>query len=142
LPKGHTKRYRWGVNRARRRVRAWATVWLVCQLAAVSAFVPRDCCAAHRPAAMAPQSQTGHGSHEGHGAHGGHQPVGHDDQDCVMRGVCNGPLDAIATLFMGPGLPLQPFTLLDTTTAGAGPPAADASALDSLRLPSTPPPRV
>lgn len=132
--------YNQRVNRVRRRLQAWATLWLVCQLAAVSAFVPRDCCAHHRPAAMAAQSQTGHGSHGGHGAHLGHQPVDHDS-DCVMRGVCNGPLDAIATLFMGPGLPLPPFTLLDTTTAVAGPRAADASALDSLRLPSTPPPR-
>ena len=132
--------YNQPVNRVRRRLHTCATLWLVWQLAAVSAFVPRDCCAAHRPAALTAQSQTGHGSHEGHGAHGGRQPVDHD-QDCVMRGVCNGPLDAIATLFMGPGLPLQPFALLDTTTAVAGPHAADASALDSLRLPSTPPPR-
>ena len=129
--------YNQHVNRARQRVRRWATVWLVCQLAAVSAFVPRDCCAKHRPAATAAQSQNDHG---GHGAHHAPQPVNHD-RECVMRDACNGPLDAIATLFMGPGLPLQPFTLLDTTSAVAGPRPADARALDSLRLPITPPPR-
>jgi hypothetical protein len=112
-------------------------VWLVCQLAAVSAFVPRDCCAAHRQKATAASS---HSHHDGHAAHTAQPPVNHD-RECVMRDACNGPLDAIATLFMGPGLPLQPFTLLDTTTAVAGPPAVDANALDSLRLPSTPPPR-
>ena len=52
-----------------------------------------------------------------------------------MRGTCNGPLDAIATLFMAPGLPLQPFTLLDDGAPRPGLRQADASAIDILRLP-------
>ena len=116
----------------------WATVWLVCQLAAVSAFVPRDCCAAHRRAATVAGS---HATHGGHAAHHSPRPT-HDDRSCVMRGTCNGPLDAIATLFMAPGLALQPFTLLDDAAPRPGLHQADASAIDSLRLPNTPPPRV
>ena len=38
------------MNILRRHVRLWATAWLVLQAASLSAFVPRDCCAAHRPA--------------------------------------------------------------------------------------------
>jgi hypothetical protein len=113
-------------------------VWLVCQLAAVSAFVPRDCCAEHRAAATATKS---HGAHGGHAAHLSHQPS-HDDRACVMRGTCNGPLDAIATLFMAPGLPLQPFALLDDGAPRPGLRPADASAIDGLHLPTTPPPRI
>ena len=128
------RQYRVDVNRVRRRVRAWATVWLVCQLTAVSAFVPRDCCAEHRRLATVSES------HGAHGAHHHHRPV-HDDRSCVMRGTCNGPLDAIATLFMAPGLPLQPFTLLDDGAPRRGLRQADASAIDSLHLPATPPPR-
>lgn len=130
--------YRGRVNRVRRHVRVWATVWLVCQLAAVSAFVPRDCCAEHRAAATATES---HGAHGGHAAHLSHRPS-HDDRSCVMRGTCNGPLDAIATLFMAPGLALQPFTLLDDGVPRPGLRQADPSAIDSLHLPTTPPPRI
>jgi hypothetical protein len=81
-----------------------------------------------------------HGAHGGHGAHHAHPPV-HDDRNCVMRGTCNGPLDAIATLFMAPGLALQPFALLDDGEPRPGLRPADASVIDSLRLPNTPPPR-
>lgn len=37
----------------RRRVRLWTTLWLILQAGTLSAFVPRDCCATHRPAATA-----------------------------------------------------------------------------------------
>ena len=36
----------------RRHVRLWALTWLVLQASTLAAFVPRDCCAAHRPAAV------------------------------------------------------------------------------------------
>jgi hypothetical protein len=129
-----------------RRVRTWARVWLVCQLAAVSAFVPRDCCAQHRPAAAVARSHhdTGaahHGQQAGHGGMHHETPASDHDRTCVMRGTCNGPLDAVATLFMGPGLPLTPYSLLDDSAARRTMPPADASALDSLTLPATPPPR-
>jgi hypothetical protein len=110
----------------------------VCQLAAVSAFVPRECCAAHRQAAVPAAS---HGGHDGHSSHHAHHPA-HDDRSCAMRGVCNGPTDALATLFMAPGLPLRPFTLLAESAARPGLRPAPANALDALRLPTTPPPRV
>ena len=53
-----------------------------------------------------------------------------------MRGTCNGPLDAIATLFMAPGLPLQPFTLLDDGAPRRGLRPGRRERIDSLRLPA------
>jgi hypothetical protein len=123
-------------------------VWLVCQLAAVSAFVPRDCCARHRKAASVSKSHQGgdgaarHSHHGGHGAMHDSAPATDHDPTCVMRDTCNGPLDAIATLFMQPGLPLQPLTLLDDGAPRPGFLQVDANALDTLQLPTTPPPRV
>ena len=35
----------------RRHLRLWALTWLILQAGSLAAFVPRDCCAAHRPAA-------------------------------------------------------------------------------------------
>jgi hypothetical protein len=104
--------------------------------------VPRDCCAEHRRAATVPESH--HEASDAHHAHGAvHHPAPASDHDrtCVMRGTCNGPLDAIATLFMGPGLPLTPYSLLDDSAARRTMSPAEASALDSLTLPATPPPR-
>lgn len=40
----------------RRRMRYWVTAWLVFQVASLSALVPRDCCADHRPTDTAKQS--------------------------------------------------------------------------------------
>lgn len=37
----------------RRHLRLWALTWLILQANALAAFVPRDCCAAHRPAVEA-----------------------------------------------------------------------------------------
>ena len=128
-------------------MRSWATFWLVCQLAAVSAFVPRDCCAAHRNAAIVSKSQhhqdaAQQAHHGGHGAMHHQAPATDHDRTCVMRGTCNGPLDAIATLFMAPGLAVQPFTLIDDGVPLPGLHQADGDALESLYLPTTPPPRI
>src|SRR5262245_35583755 len=36
----------------RRHLRLWVAAWLAFQVVSLSAFVPRDCCAAHRPPAQ------------------------------------------------------------------------------------------
>jgi hypothetical protein len=100
----------------RRRVRLWAFAWFLCQALTLVALVPRDCCAHHRPAAPAQAAP-----HEASGAapatpscpmhaaprptpspgddHGpthhqnsrGTVAAGDTDDDCVMRGTCDGP---------------------------------------------------
>ena len=127
-------------------MRSWATIWLVCQLTAVSAFVPRDCCANHRQAAAISrshhQSDSTHGHHTGHGAVHQQAPRANHDRTCVMRGTCNGPLDAIATLFMTPGTPLQPFAIVGDAASLTMLRPIHGRPLDSLHLPATPPPRL
>jgi hypothetical protein len=116
----------------RRHVRLWATAWLVLQAASLSAFVPRDCCAAHRPEVakpscheVAPQShcpmRAADGKpcpmhrapetavHEGHGSHGDHDAAGDPTDDrraperrCVIGGTCQGP--TFALILSNPGL--------------------------------------
>ena len=49
----------------RRRLRLWVAAWLVFQVASLSALVPRDCCAAHRPAASG-KTPSCHEKHRGH----------------------------------------------------------------------------
>jgi hypothetical protein len=77
----------------RRHLRVYVAVWLMFQAAALSSIVPRDCCAAHRPASAkadpachdaAPAPQDVH-------AHHGTAP---DPDTCSMRGACGGPMAA------------------------------------------------
>ena len=49
----------------RRRLRLWVTAWLVFQVASLSALVPRDCCAAHRPPASGKDAELPR-KHRGH----------------------------------------------------------------------------
>ena len=83
--------------------------------------------------------------HAHHGAQGTmhHQaPATSRDRTCVMLGTCNGPLDAIATLFMAPGLPLQMFSLVGDAAPRTMLRHSDGRPLDGLHLPTTPPPRL
>ena len=116
----------------RRHVRLWATAWLVLQAASLAAFVPRDCCAAHRPAVMpqschdaAPQAhcpmRSASGTpcpmhrapaemaHDGHGSHAGHDapaPTRRSTGNCAIRGTCEGP--TFFSVLSYPGLPPDP----------------------------------
>ena len=84
-------------------VRLWAIAWLLMQATALSAFVPRDCCASHHPAAnVAP-------CHE--------EPKG--TPDCVMRRSCQAP--TVFTIFASPGI--LPSMLAVTPDAGVPTPA-------------------
>jgi hypothetical protein len=78
----------------RRHVRLWVIAWLFAQAASLSAFVPRDCCASHRPTAATPAC------HEAPKA-----------THCVLRGTCEGP--PLFTVFSHAGI------LPDTSVAAA-----------------------
>ena len=88
-------------------VRLWAIAWLLMQATALSAFVPRDCCASHRPATSAVPC---------HEEPKGHQP---DTPDCVMRQACQTP--TVFTIFASPGI--LPSTLAVTRDVGVSAPA-------------------
>jgi hypothetical protein len=89
----------------RRRLRLWATTWILLQVASLAALVPPECCAGHMPAAGAEQ-----GCHEKaaaarcpmKAADGTpcpmHRTGGESKDRCSMRGTCRGPLAALALL--------------------------------------------
>jgi hypothetical protein len=102
----------------RGRLRLWVSAWLVCQVASLSALVPRECCAAHRTVASKP------GCHEmaevPHcpmpAADGTQCPMhraGHAHEQpadgCAMRGMCDGPLAAFSASLWNHGVLTDPF---------------------------------
>jgi hypothetical protein len=103
-----------GQSRNMHRVRRYLTVgswlWLSLQLASWSALIPVDCCAEHRTA-----SGAGAGCHEPRpgdacpmrGANGQacpmHSGPGSSEQACKMRGTCNQPSVALASLMRDAG---------------------------------------
>jgi hypothetical protein len=134
----------------RRHLRLWATVWLVLQAASLSAFVPRDCCAAHEradartgchdetPAASCPMR-----SADGTACpmHRGNEAGSDRGAECALQGNCEGPLAALAALLShqgitpsAVGIPFDPVT---------GPSSAPASEQLAGRFvpPDSPPPR-
>lgn len=132
----------------RRRLRACSVIWLLCQAAFLSAFVPRDCCAEHR----AHQ----HGAPECHEAvQKPHCPMPSsdaaaacpmhqqsDDRDrCRMRGTCDGPLAQIAHLFSSSSLPLASFTVTRPRPPVDRVAAIAENAVERAHPPDAPPPR-
>jgi hypothetical protein len=117
-------------------IRRVAAIWLMLQMAWLTALVPRDCCAAHRPtgsgdakchsqgpAAQCPMRAANgtacpmHSGAAGHGAHGQDPAAEHDPQsptpssECALRGVCAGPMAALLVLLANHGI------LPESTTA-------------------------
>ena len=135
----------------RRHLRALSAAWLLFQALSLSAFVPRDCCAAHRPAADAGESchQPAPPDCPMRGADGAPCPMhrghaGHDlsprDQ-CALRGACSGPLGAVAAQLANVGI-------LSDTSPSLPVPAAAPFILPAAGLPAgqivppdPPPPR-
>ena len=130
----------------RRRVRAVACAWLLCQVASLSAFVPEACCISHaaeaeakakaeacheEAAPVAPKEGAACPLHEGRKAH----------DCCAITNACNGPGAQLLSLFSYVGTidePLVSSTVLDVTVAFT-PPAPPL--LHRLALPDAPPPK-
>ena len=95
----------------RRRLVALSLAWLACQAGSLAAFVPQDCCPAHHQPAEAkdchkqPAADESCPMHQADGQpcpmHSGAQS---QERPCLMRGTCNGPAAALATLFSVPGI--------------------------------------
>ncbi|HEY0875647.1 MAG TPA: hypothetical protein VGD94_19375 [Vicinamibacterales bacterium] len=114
-------------------VRRVAAIWLMVQMAWLTALIPRDCCAAHQPmvsqeagchstgpAAQCPMrsadgipcpmhsAPVSHDAH-GHEATGDHHASGDTPARCVLRGSCAGPMAALLVLLANHGV-LPEFT--------------------------------
>ena len=138
----------------RHHLRALVLVWLTCQAAVLSAFVPTGCCP--EPAATAAATEDCHGADGLCPMHQATHDASHDASTtqvdcpmhaaettpvpCVMRGLCSGPSAAISMLFPAFAMPELPFTLehplqiAPHATALRGAPAAAPQT-------DTPPPR-
>jgi len=127
---------------------ALSLAWLAGQAASLTAFMPQDCCPAHHQPADAkdchkqPVAADQCPMHQADGKpcpmHDGAQG---EERPCVMRGTCNGPAAALATLFSVPGILVDqsPAPVVDRVSALFVTPDVSASLFVPL---DTPPPRV
>jgi hypothetical protein len=130
----------------RRHLRFWATAWLVFQVASLSAYVPRNCCANHHPPA---QSESEQSCHEATGAEaavaesvaGHHHTAPTPDVECSLGGTCGGPMAALAALFANQGILTQPAPTVPELVGIAVPAVARVSLISRLASPDPPPPR-
>lgn len=132
----------------RRRLRAVAFTWLLCQVASLSAFVPEACCISH--AAEAAAKEKAAACHEEAAppapapAQGDACPLhsGRTKHDCcAITNACDGPGAQLLSLFSFVSTidePLASSTLLASSSAFA-PPAPPL--LSRLALPDAPPPK-
>ena len=133
------------MTKVRRRVRAVALAWLLCQVASLSAFVPEACCLAHAAAAEA--RQKAEACHEDAApaepregaACPMHKSGSHDC--CAIANACDGPGSQLLSLFSYVSTidePVVPSTVLESTTAFAPEPPP---LLYRLAVPDAPPPK-
>lgn len=130
----------------RRRVRAVAFAWLLCQVASLSAFVPEACCISH--AAEAAAKEKAAACHEEAApaapAPGDACPLhkGRTTHDCcAITNACDGPGAQLLSLFSFMSTidePLASSTLLASSSTFV-PPAPPL--LSRLALPDAPPPK-
>jgi hypothetical protein len=133
------------MSAVRRHLRVYVTAWLLFQAAALSAIVPRDCCAAHRPAAAkascheaTPLPQDVHAHHHGSAPETATEG---DADECSMRGACGGPMAGfLAQLSLQCVLGSRPQVAPDV--AGTDIDSSSREHLISrLAAPDSPPPR-
>ncbi len=135
-------------------LRACTVLWLLCQMLALAALVPTDCCATHHVAAASASPdchQQGAAVEPGlcpmHASAGGdcpmHSPAaGHGEAEpCAMRALCNSPAMTLAMLIPVPGvLAVAPPSVghLETSVplVGVAPATVERALADD-----TPPPR-
>jgi hypothetical protein len=131
----------------RRYLRSFAVVWLSCQVASLSALAPQNCCPAHRLAGEGEPDchKTGDDTCPMHAATGQACPTHASDSPdtrlCVMRGTCEGPAIALASLFSVHGILVErtqmPFDATSSLLI-----VAEHRATPFLVSHDTPPPRL
>ncbi len=150
----------------RRHLRAWTAIWALGQCAVLVAFIPRDCCAAHRSHAddtashqhddMAPGARCPMRGRDGrpcpmhraparHPHHGAHTeaPAGEApaNDPCAIRGTCNGPLAALAALLSNQAVTPDVVTVVPDQRDTVRRPFPVPPVLGTSPAPDTPPPR-
>ena len=155
----------------RRKLRVFATTWLVFQAVWVAALVPRDCCAAHRPAertchesaaaAQCPMRAADgtpcpmHRGRKGHEqdhlvqAEHHHQPVAAEHHreipvtpaDCRLGGVCDGPMAALFALLSHHGILPEPTAAPPNVDIRLAAPPVHENVAGRFEPPDPPPPR-
>lgn len=138
----------------RRHLQLWVAAWLVVQVASLSALLPRDCCAAHRPAASSAKPAC----HEKAAAiqcpmraadgtpcpmhRGDHSEAADASRDgCAMRSTCRGPMAALFAQLSNHGILTDQFQLLLDPHAGSAGVRPSENLITRLAPPDTPPPR-
>ena len=132
------------MTKVRRRVRAVAFAWLLCQVASLSAFVPQACCISHAAEAEAKQkAEACHEEGPAEPAEGAacpmHKSGSHDC--CAITNACDGPGAQLLSLFSYISTidePLAASTILETSAAFA---PTTPPLLHRLALPDAPPPK-
>lgn len=146
----------------RSRVRLVALVWLLCQVASLSAFMPEDCCPAHTAVAAAkhhadqappcheaaeapapvPEPEPGADCPMHHGAGTAcpmhRSPIG---ECCRMSNGCDGPNRPLATLFSFIGVIEAPVSSLGAPASAPVMVDRPAALLCRLVSPDAPPPK-
>jgi hypothetical protein len=129
----------------RRRVRAVAFAWLLCQVASLSAFVPEQCCVSHAAEAAAKEkAEACHEAPPPEPKEGDACPMHKGTQShdcCAISNACDGPGSHLLTLFSFISILEEPAVSsarLESTAAYASP---DPPLLHRLALPDAPPPK-
>lgn len=108
----------------RRKLRAFAATCLVFQAAWLTALVPRDCCAGHRPAETSC-----------------HETTASPESDCQLSASCDGPMAALFALLSNHAvLPDAADALPDLDARDVAPPIRE-HATGRFEPPDAPPPR-
>ena len=129
----------------RRRVRAVAFAWLLCQVASLSAFVPEQCCISHAAEAAAKAKAPCHedaappAPKDGDACPLHHGRTAHDC--CTITNACDGPGAQLLNLFAFVSTvdePVVSSTILESSSSFVplAPPL-----LSRLALPDAPPPK-
>lgn len=137
----------------RRSLRLLVAIWLVVQVASLSALVPRDCCAAHsstnaaKPACHEKAAATQCPMRAADGTpcpmHRGdhHEAAGSSRDGCAMRSTCDGPMAALFAQLSNYGILTDQVQVRPDLHVGSGPPSTRAQLVSRLVPPDPPPPR-
>ena len=116
----------------RRHLRLWVAAWLTFQVVSLSAFVPRDCCAAHRPPAQVQAAEA-----SCHHPQQAPEPA----PECSLRGGCNGPLSILGALLSPHAVLVEPTGIESAAPIAATPLRSLETPIARTTPPEAPPPR-
>jgi hypothetical protein len=138
----------------RRRIRAIAWAWLLCQAASLAAFVPEECCSSHAAQAAAKANEAEcHENAPAEPKEGDACPMhrmspttapqqqGQPHTCCAISNTCDGPGQQLTTLFAYVGVVQSPQSTPLSLESIALFIAPTDPLPDHLAVPDSPPPR-